>query len=160
MSWTISFLSILAYAQRASDYIAYRLSAAPSARPNPTSSSSFIPTICCLLQVWSAKVSDLLDHKKDWVYLHPDTSRSSSASLSPSRQPSEEFDRSQRQSRRMDPSTGTCDSGGYETERRQSPWVEEHRHVAEWAEFLWRVARPGVNPYSVLDEQVAGDGAL
>lgn len=83
-------------------------------------------------QAWASEVSEILDYVRDWVYLHPSAPRS-------------------RPERPEHPSnsnsgfaSGPDSDGNGAGEGEFLPWTGGEEHVQEWAEFLWRVARPGV----------------
>lgn len=146
----------------------------PASRPDP---------VCSCLQAWATETSDALDHVKHWIYLVPDTwSPSSFSSGQPSGNKPNRSGRittagkgtgqSEEAATSGDdgPTYSIVPAGGQEKrqEKRQehktrgnvgaeSPWAREHTHIAEWAEFLWRVARPGVNPRSFAENQDPAD---
>lgn len=84
-----------------------------------------------LVQAWAEEVSEVLDLLRDWVYLHPDVPRSRAG-------------QQQHAAGRRDQSEQPETADVPHEEGDGPAWTRGEEHVQEWAEFLWRVARPGV----------------
>ncbi|CAM9525505.1 unnamed protein product [Scytosiphon promiscuus] len=128
----------------------------------------------CLDDYWADEVSELLYFLRDWVYLSPKAPRATQQQqhqhqqehqadqCSGGGQCTQEDTTADGESNPLNHGVPAAEAGcGNGDGRRgtQHPaWLRGEQHVQEWAEFLWRVARPGVPPEFLLDLEEEGQG--